>query len=266
LHAFSDKSLTFALDENVTDYPFDKGISKLWKDGVVSVHKTSLTNEYEDEIYDLCYNFKRASASATTEMVLPLAVTILMTVLLPMFTGWKMQAMSKIFCLALQFACSFVLTLETEYLQFGGTTPRLLRLHELIIWTTTFNLLGTLVLWNLSKRQFQLPPPASVIKAATLVNAFLWWSSSEDRDEDEEIGIDVRESIERSTSDANQLGQFEGSASAEQVQGAENAQKLDIVKVRSDTWRDVWCAANRVLQMIFAYIYIIGCLALLLHA
>lgn len=104
------------------------GISRLWKDVefYLSDEFDAVSPRDGDEpTYATCIDFRRGSATARVEVVLSIAVVIVLTILLPMCCDWKTQVLSKAFCLVLQFACSFVLTLETEQLQYGSTVPRL---------------------------------------------------------------------------------------------------------------------------------------------
>jgi len=257
-------------NDNNTEYSFaiDKPtvvgstVSKLWTDVETYIRTdTGAVSSYGHKSkFAVCVSFTRASASAVTEILLPLAVTVMLSILLPIFCSWKYQALSKCFCLVLQFACSFVLTLDTQILQFGSTTPRLLKLHQFVIWTTMLSLVSTFVIWKLSKRPFNQLPPESVIRVAGIVNALLWWSSPDDKNNDEDVA-EIKERIDRSTSVAN--GEFDRAGSIDVV--AESLHRENSMKQRENNWRSVWLALNRVMQMIFAFVYIIGTLSLALN-
>ncbi|KRY84285.1 Neuronal acetylcholine receptor subunit alpha-10 [Trichinella pseudospiralis] len=139
--------------------------------------ESSLENEREEYIRT-CVTVVRNSAAIQAELSLPMAVSAVIFLCAQLTGKWKTQVYLKIVAIFLQLF-AFQALISNTNLSFASQTPVVYRYYNFTVGMTVFSLLQTLVLWALSRRTFDSPPPHRFIILSDAMNYFVYGKSND---------------------------------------------------------------------------------------
>ncbi|KAL3092523.1 hypothetical protein niasHS_007732 [Heterodera schachtii] len=125
---------------------------------------------------NFCLNLQRSSSSLKTELRIPAWSCGILFLFVPIFTNIRIQLITKLFLLLLQF---FTLLLFTNRVspQMGSTanTPTIMQILELGVVLNVISIMCTFCVLALTKlRIYNQPPWDFLINASTLINRFIY--------------------------------------------------------------------------------------------
>ncbi|XP_003372689.1 conserved hypothetical protein [Trichinella spiralis] len=139
--------------------------------------ESSLENEREEYIRT-CVTVVRNSAAIQAELSLPMAVSAVIFLCAQLTGKWKTQVYLKIVAIFLQLF-AFQAVISNTNLSFASQTPVVYRYYNFTVGMTVFSLLQTLVLWALSRRTFDSPPPHRFIVLSDAMNYFVYGKAND---------------------------------------------------------------------------------------
>ncbi|KRZ70905.1 Neuronal acetylcholine receptor subunit alpha-7, partial [Trichinella papuae] len=139
--------------------------------------ESSLENEREEYIRT-CVTVVRNSAAIQAELSLPMAVSAVIFLCAQLTGKWKTQVYLKIVAIFLQLF-AFQALISNTNLSFASQTPVVYRYYNFTVGMTVFSLLQTLVLWALSRRTFDSPPPHRFILLSDAMNYFVYGKAND---------------------------------------------------------------------------------------
>ncbi|KRY54744.1 hypothetical protein T03_6077 [Trichinella britovi] len=179
--------------------------------------ESSLENEREEYIRT-CVTVVRNSAAIQAELSLPMAVSAVIFLCAQLTGKWKTQVYLKIVAIFLQLF-AFQAVISNTNLSFASQTPVVYRYYNFTVGMTVFSLLKTLVLWALSRRTFDSPPPHRFIVLSDAMNYFVYGKAN---DKMKECGQSI------------------------------------IEKAKTSEWHSVVLALHSVLSILIVFIYLLG--------
>uniref|UniRef100_A0A5S6Q7B3 Neur_chan_LBD domain-containing protein n=1 Tax=Trichuris muris TaxID=70415 RepID=A0A5S6Q7B3_TRIMR len=135
--------------------------------------KVSAGNGELEEYVRTCVTVLRNSAAISAELSLPMAVSAVIFLCAQLTGKWKSQVYMKLVALFIQLFAFQSLTSTTD-LSSSSKLPTVYRFYNFTVAMTVLSLLQTLVLWALSRRAFNSPPPHRAVLLANMIGRYLY--------------------------------------------------------------------------------------------
>ncbi|KFD68352.1 hypothetical protein M514_07337, partial [Trichuris suis] len=126
-----------------------------------------------DEYIRACVTVLRNSAAISTELNLPMAVSAVIFLCAQLTGKWKTQVYMKIAALFIQLFAFQSLIANTS-LNLSSKLPTVYCFYNFTVAMTVFSLMQTLILWALSRRAYNSPPPHRAVLYVNMIGRYLY--------------------------------------------------------------------------------------------
>ncbi|CEF60113.1 Neurotransmitter-gated ion-channel ligand-binding domain-containing protein [Strongyloides ratti] len=152
------------------------------------IHINSDLNDPKKQYINICMNVKRRAPILRVELVLPMVISGLITILAPFFGKLEIQLYVKLFALLLHLMSFQFLSEKTPQLGFGETVPNLYVFYVFTFAITFVSIFLTLITTALNRVPRHLPPSHGLTLWANLCNSLLFCSAESVSSNDTEKG------------------------------------------------------------------------------
>uniref|UniRef100_A0A0N4ZC71 Neur_chan_LBD domain-containing protein n=1 Tax=Parastrongyloides trichosuri TaxID=131310 RepID=A0A0N4ZC71_PARTI len=182
------------------------------------IHINNEDKDPKKQYLNICMDVKRRAPILRVELVLPMVISGLITVLAPFFGKLEVQVYVKLFALLLHLMSFQFLSEKTPQLGFGETVPNLYVFYIFTFAITFVSIFLTLIASALYRLPRNLPPPHGLTLWTNLCNSICFCSTEPPSSDD----------IEKGSKDYR------------------------------DNWRQVYMALNNCFSIIVLIVYIVG--------